>query len=407
MGITIADVEAARRTIAGQVLRTPMLPAPKLSALTGAEVYVKYENLQVTNSFKDRGALNKLASLGESARARGVIAMSAGNHAQAVAYHAARLTIPATIVMPVTTPFVKVEATQAHGAEVVLQGETVAEAQIRAETLARERRLTFVHPYDDPLVIAGQGTIALEMLEDAPELDVLVIPIGGGGLIAGNVIAARARKPTIEIVGAEAALYPSFWNALYGENLPLGGATLAEGIAVKNVGVLALPIVRELVSKIVLVDEAHLERAVNAYLTLQKTMAEGAGAAGLAAMLVEPEIFRGRKVGLILCGGNIDARILASVMVRELEREDRIVSFRLTIPDQPGVLGQIATRLGGLGANILAVEHRRLFLDVPAKGAKLDVTVETRDRAHAELIFKTLEGDGFQPVWIDTATMME
>jgi len=407
MGITIADVEAARRTIAGQVLRTPMLPAPKLSALTGAEVYVKYENLQVTNSFKDRGALNKLASLGESARARGVIAMSAGNHAQAVAYHAARLTIPATIVMPVTTPFVKVEATQAHGAEVVLQGETVAEAQVRAETLARDRGLTFVHPYDDPLVIAGQGTIALEMLEDAPELDVLVIPIGGGGLIAGNVIAARARKSTIEIVGAEAALYPSFWNALYGENLPLGGATLAEGIAVKNVGVLALPIVRELVSKIVLVDEAHLERAVNAYLTLQKTMAEGAGAAGLAAMLVEPETFRRRKVGLILCGGNIDARILASVMVRELEREDRIVSFRLTIPDQPGVLGQIATRLGGLGANILAVEHRRLFLDVPAKGAKLDVTVETHDRAHAELIFKTLEGDGFQPVWIDTATMME
>jgi len=407
MSITIADVEAARRTIAGQVLRTPMLPAPKLSALTGAEVYVKYENLQVTNSFKDRGALNKLASLSESARARGVIAMSAGNHAQAVAYHAARLAIPATVVMPVTTPFVKVEATQAHGAEVVLQGETVAEAQIRAEILARERGLTFVHPYDDPLVIAGQGTIALEMLEDAPDLDVLVIPIGGGGLIAGNAIAARARIPTIEIVGAEAALYPSFWNALYGENRPFGGATLAEGIAVKNVGVLALAIVRELVSKVVLVDEAYLERAVNAYLTLQKTMAEGAGAAGLAAVLAEPEMFRGRKVGLILCGGNIDARILASVMVRELEREDRIVSFRLTIPDQPGVLGQIATRLGRLGANILAVEHRRLFLDVPAKGAKLDVTVETRDRAHGEQIFKALEGDGFQPVWIDTATMME
>jgi threonine dehydratase len=234
-----------------------------------------------------------------------------------------------------------------------------------------------------------------------------VIPIGGGGLIAGNAIAARARKPAIEIVGAEAALYPSFWNALHGENRPLGGATLAEGIAVKNVGVLALPIVRELVSEIVLVDEAHLEQAVNAYLTLQKTMAEGAGAAGLAAMLVKPEKFRGRKVGLILCGGNIDARILASVMVRELEREDRIVSFRLTIPDQPGVLGQIATRLGQLGANILGVEHRRLFLDVPAKGARLDVTVETRDRAHGEQIFKALEADGFQPVWIDTATMME
>jgi threonine dehydratase len=407
MSITIADVEAARRTIAGQVLRTPMLPAPKLSALTGAEVHVKYENLQVTNSFKDRGAFNKLASLSPTARARGVIAMSAGNHAQAVAYHAARLAIPATIVMPLTTPFVKVEATQAHGAEVVLEGESVAEAQIRAEIIARERGRTLVHPYDDPLVIAGQGTIALEMLEEAPDLDALVIPIGGGGLIAGNAVAARARKPAIEIVGAEAALYPSFWNALHGENRPLGGATLAEGIAVKNVGVLALPIVRELVSEIVLVDEAHLEQAVNAYLTLQKTMAEGAGAAGLAAMLVNPEKFRGRKVGLILCGGNIDARILASIMVRELEREDRIVSFRLTIPDQPGVLGQIATRLGQLGANILGVEHRRLFLDVPAKGAKLDVTVETRDRAHGAKIFNALEGDGFQPVWIDTATMME
>jgi threonine dehydratase len=384
-----------------------MLPAPKLSALTAAEVYVKYENLQVTNSFKDRGALNKLASLSASERGRGVIAMSAGNHAQAIAYHAARLGIPATIVMPVTTPFVKVEATQAHGAEVVLEGETVADAQLRAETIARERGLTFVHPYDDPLVIAGQGTIALEMLEDAPDLDALVVPIGGGGLIAGTAIAARARKPAIEIVGAEAALYPSFWNALHGENRALGGATLAEGIAVKNVGVLALPIVRQLVSEIILVDEAHLERAVNAYLTLQKTMAEGAGAAGLAAMLVEPEKFRGRKIGLILCGGNIDARILASVMVRELERERRIVSFRLTIPDQPGVLGQIATRLGQLGANILGVEHRRLFLDVPAKGAKLDVTVETRDRAHGEHIFKVLTDDGFQPVWIDTATMME
>ena len=407
MSVTVADIEAARLTIAGEVLRTPMLPAPKLSALTGAEVYVKYENLQVTNSFKDRGAFNKLASLSPTARARGVIAMSAGNHAQAVAYHAARLTIPATIVMPLTTPFVKVEATQAHGAEVVLEGESVAEAQIRAETIARERGLTLVHPYDDALVIAGQGTIALEMLEDAPELDALVIPIGGGGLIAGNAIAARARKPAIEIVGAEAALYPSFWNALHGENRPLGGATLAEGIAVKNVGVLALPIVRELVSEIVLVDEAHLEQAVNAYLTLQKTMAEGAGAAGLAAMLAKPEKFQGRKVGLILCGGNIDARILASIMVRELEREDRIVSFRLTTPDQPGVLGQIATRLGQLGANILGVEHRRLFLDVPAKGAKLDVTVETRDRAHGTRIFTALEGDGFQPVWIDTATKME
>ncbi len=407
MSVTIADVKMARRTIAGRVLRTPMLPAPKLSALTGAEVFVKYENLQVTNSFKERGALNKLASLTQLERSQGVIAMSAGNHAQAVAYHAARLGIPATIVMPVTTPFVKIEATEAHDAEVVLEGETVSEAQKRAETLAQERSLTWVHPYDDPLVIAGQGTIALEMLEEVPELEMLVIPVGGGGLIAGNAVAAQAVEPAIEIVGAEAALYPSFWNALHGENRPCGGPTLAEGIAVKNVGVLALPIVRDLVSEIVLVDEAHLERAVNVYLTLQKTMAEGAGAAGLAAMLVNPDRFRGRKVGLVLCGGNIDPRILASIMVRELEREDRIVSFRLTIPDRPGVLGHIATRLGELGANILEVDHRRLFLDVPAKGAKLDVTMETRDQAHGEEIFQALEAEGFHPVWIDTASTME
>jgi threonine dehydratase len=405
--ITLADVEAARRTIAGSVLRTPMLPAPKLSALTGACVQVKYENLQVTNSFKERGALNKLASLTEAECKRGVIAMSAGNHAQAVAYHAARLRIPATIVMPVTTPFVKVEATQAQGAEVVLDGETVADAQMRAEAIARERGLTFVHPYDDPLVIAGQGTIALEMLEDARELDMLVFPIGGGGLIAGNAVAARAVKPSIEIVGAEAALYPSMWNAIKHDSRPLGGPTLAEGIAVKNVGALTLPIVRELVSKIVLVDEMQLERAVNAYLTLQKTMAEGAGAAGLAALLAEPEKFRGRNVGLILCGGNIDPRILASVMVRELERDDRIVSFRLTIPDQPGILGQIATRLGQLGANILEVDHRRLFLDVPAKGAKLDVTVETRGQAHGEEILHALAAEGYHPVRIETAMAME
>jgi len=407
MSVTIADIEAARRTIAGEVLRTPMLPAPKLSALTGAEVYVKYENLQVTNSFKDRGARNKLASLDAAARGRGVIAMSAGNHAQAVAYHAARLGIPATIVMPVTTPFVKVEATEACGAEVLLHGEGVAEAQVRAEAIARERGLMLVHPYDDPLVIAGQGTIALEMLEDVPDLEMLAIPIGGGGLIAGNAIAARARRPPIKIIGVEAALYPSVRNALTGENRPLGGATIAEGIAVKNVGQLTLPIVRELVAEIVLVDEAHLERAVNAYLTLQKTMAEGAGAAGLAAMLARPELFRGRKVGLILCGGNIDPRILASIMVRELERDNRIMSFRLTIPDRPGVLGQIATRLGELGANILEVDHRRLFLDVPAKGARLDVTVETRDRAHADAILAAFEEAGYQPLRIETGATMD
>ncbi len=405
MSVTLADIQAARSVIAGQVLRTPMLPAPRLSALTGASVFVKYENLQVTNSFKERGALNKLASLTADERKRGVIAMSAGNHAQAVAYHAARLGIAATIVMPVTTPYVKVAATRSHGAEVVLDGETVFEAQARAATLANERNMIWVHPYDDPKVIAGQGTIALEMLEDEPDLDMLVVPVGGGGLIAGNAIAARGINPKIEIVGTEAALYPSMWNVLRGEDLPIGGPTLAEGIAVKTPGTETLPVVRELVSAIVLVDEVQLERAVNAYLTLQKTMVEGAGAAGLAALLAEPSRFAGRKVGLILSGGNIDARILASIMVRELEREQRIVSFRLTIPDRPGVLGVIATRLGELGANILEVNHKRLFLDVPAKGARLDITVEARDRIHVDEILAALSAEGYQPQRIEAGDM--
>jgi threonine dehydratase len=405
--ITLADIEVGRRTIAGQVLRTPTLAAPPLSALTGASVYVKYENLQVTNSFKERGACVKLAALGASERRRGVIAMSAGNHAQAVAYHARRLGIPATIVMPVTTPFVKVKATEAHGATIVLCGQTLAEAQARAEDIATERDLVWVHPYDDPRIIAGQGTIALEMLEDVPDLDVLVIPIGGGGLIAGNAIAAHAIKPSLEIFGVECALYPSMWNAINCGERPCGGATLAEGIAVSKAGALTLPIVREHVRDIILVDEPLIERAVNAFVTLQKAMAEGAGAAGLAAMLAAPERFADRKVGLILCGGNIDPRILAAIMVRELERENRIVSFRLTIPDQPGILGRIASRLGELGANILGVDHHRLFLDVPAKGAKLDVTMETRDGAHAEQIFRALAAEGYQPVRLEGGAALE
>jgi len=405
--ITLADIKAARATIAGHVVRTPMLPAPPLSALTGADVHVKYENLQVTNSFKERGACVKLAALGEDERRRGVIAMSAGNHAQAVAYHSRRLGIPATIVMPVTTPFVKVKATEMLGADVVLSGETLLEAQLQAEALATKRNLVWVHPYDDSHIIAGQGTIALEMLEEVPDLDVLIVPIGGGGLIAGNAIAARAIRPTIEIIGVECSLYPSMWNAVRGENRACGGATLAEGIAVTRAGKLTLPVVRELVREIILVDEPLIERGVNVFLTLQKAMAEGAGAAGLAAMLAKPEQFAGRKVGLILCGGNIDPRILASIMVRELEREARIVSFRLTIPDRPGILGQIASRLGGFGANILAVDHHRLFLDVPAKGAKLDVTIETRDAAHAEEIFRALAADGYEPVRLESGAVLQ
>ncbi len=401
MTVTFDAIEAARVTIAGQVMRTPMLPAPPLSAITGAEVYVKYENLQVTNSFKERGALVKLVSLTETEKARGVIAMSAGNHAQAVALHASRLGVPATIVMPETTPFVKIAATRSHGARVVLDGETLSEAQARAEMIQAAEGLTWVHPYDDPQVMAGQGTIACEMLEEVPDLDMLVIPIGGGGLIGGNAIAAKTMRPGIDIVGVEAALYPSMWNAIHGRSEPVGGPTLAEGIAVKIVGRSTLPVVREHVSDIVLVGESELERAVNLYLTRQKTIAEGAGAAGLAALLAKPERFRGRKVGLILCGGNIDPRILASIMVRELEREDRIVSFRISIPDRPGLLGIVATLLGRLGANILEVEHKRLFLDTPAKGTKLDVTIETRDGDHARDILAALAAEGLPAVRIE------
>jgi threonine dehydratase len=397
MSVAIDDIRRAAARIAGRVIRTPTFFAPRLSGLTGAEVFVKYENMQATGSFKDRGALVKLESLTADERRRGVIAMSAGNHAQAVAYHAARLGIPATIVMPITTPFVKLQNTRSHGARVVLQGEQLSECQIEVEALVAAENLTLVHPYDDPHVIAGQGTVALEMLDDAPELETLIVPIGGGGLISGMAVAANALKPGIEVVGVEAELYPSFWNAIRGEDRPLGGPTLAEGIAVKNVGRLTLPIVRALVADIILVTESELERSVNAFATLQHTLAEGAGGAGLAAMLARPERFRGRKVGLVLCGGNIDARILAAIMMRELERTDRLLSFRVTSLDRPGLLATIAQSLAKAGANILEVSHRRLMLDVPAKGVSLDVTVETRDRAHAEAVIASLAAEGLRP----------
>lgn len=395
--MTFADVERAARLVAADIVRTPTFVAPALSALTGADVHVKYENMQVTGAFKERGALVKLASLSVEERERGVVAMSAGNHAQAVALHATRMGVPATIVMPAGTPAVKIARTRAYGAEVVVHGETLSESEDHVRALIEQRGLVLVHPYDDPHVMAGQGTIALEMLADAPDLDMLVVPIGGGGLISGMAVAARALKPGIQIIGVEARLYPSFWNALGRDPLPVGGPTLAEGIAVKNVGRLTLPIVRDLVDDLVLVDEPHLERAVNAFATLQHTMAEGAGAAALAALLAAPERFRGRRAGLVLCGGNIDARLLASIMVREQEREGRIVHLRITLPDRPGLLGQIASTLGRLDANILEVSHRRLMLDVPAKGVSLDVTMETRGRAHAQEVIDALTGLGLPP----------
>ncbi len=394
--VTLADVEAARPIVTAAVVRTPTLRAPRLSELTGADVYVKYENFQVTASFKERGAVVKLSRLSPAEAQRGVIAMSAGNHAQAVAFHGTRLGITTTIVMPETTPQVKVTATRAFGAKVVLHGESVGDAEQEALRLAAAQELVFVHPYDDPDIIAGQGSLALEMLEDAPGLDCILVPVGGGGLISGMAVAVQGHAPQTRVIGVEAALYPAMWTAMTGIARDSGGPTLAEGIAVRNVGRLTTPIIRALAPEVVLVEEPELERAVNAYLTLQKTLSEGAGAAGLAALLTDPERFRGQRVGLVLSGGSIDPRVLAAILMRELERDQRIVSFRLTILDRPGMLGVISTLLGKMGANILEVHHRRTFLDVPAKGTRLDLTVETRDHLHAEAIQRALEAEGLQ-----------
>ncbi len=395
MSVTIDDIRKAAKKLEGHVVRSPMLAAPKLSELTGAQIHLKHENLQYTNSFKDRGAYIKLASLSRDERRRGVIAMSAGNHAQAVAYHAAALAIPATIVMPQTTPFVKVESTEKLGATVVLSGETLADAQVAAEAIIENKGLVLVHPYDDPAIIAGQGTVALEMLQDEPDLDVLIAPIGGGGLISGCAIAARALKPDIEIIGVEAALFASMSAALKGEPANCGGNTIAEGIAVKNVAERTIAIVRDLVSDIVCLDETIIERAVNACLLLQKSVVEGAGAASLGAVMLEPERYRGRKVGLVVSGGNVDPRLLSFVIYRELVRDKRIVNFRVQIPDTPGVLGRISSFIGSHGANILEVSHRRMFLDMPAKGAELELMVETRDGHHAETLLEAIRGLGF------------
>ena len=393
---SLADIKNAAEALKGHVVRTPLIAAPKLSALSGAEIFIKYENLQFTNSFKDRGAYLKLDSLTGEERNRGVVAISAGNHAQAVAYHASRLGIPALIVMPEGTPFVKVGNTEALGAEVVLAGETIAESRDTADVIARERDLTFVHPYDDSFVITGQGTVGIEMLADQPDLDMIVIPIGGGGLIAGCAVAAKALKPEIEIIGVEVEYFPSMHHGVRDEEPVCGGQTLAEGIAVKKVGDLTLPIVRDLVEDIILVDEAAIERAICTLLTVQKTMSEGAGAAGLAAITKEPERFKGKNVGLVLTGGNIDPRMLASLVVRGLEFEEKIISLRLKITDQPGVLGSIASMLGKAGANILEVSHRRAFLDVPAKGATLDIVIETKDAEHGAQVMHKMREAGFE-----------
>jgi threonine dehydratase len=395
MTISFHDIEKAQQLLKGNAVRTPLLRSAKLSEITAAEVFVKFENMQVTNSFKDRGAFVKLSSLSDPEKLQGVIAMSAGNHAQAVAYHAKRLGIPATIVMPETTPSTKVERTRAHGARVLLSGETLADSQVTAEAIVAEKGLILIHPYDDDRIIAGQGTIGIEMLADEPALDVIVVPIGGGGVISGIALAAKNLKPEIEIIGVEVKLYPSMYAALRGQTAKCGGSTLAEGIAVKNVTERTVTICRQFVDDVRLVGESDIERAVMAYLAHQKTLAEGAGAAGLAAVMADPAHFRGKKVGLVLCGGNIDPRILSSVITRELQREMRIVNLRITIDDRPGVLGKISTLLGQHGANILEVSHRRMFLDIPAKGAELEIMLETRDQRHAEEIVRLIEAQGF------------
>jgi len=396
MSITLADIEEAHLAIAPFVLRTRTLPAPILSSLTGAEVYLKYENMQVTSSFKERGALWKLLSLSRAQRDRGVVTMSAGNHAQAVARHASRLCIPATVVMPATTPFVKIKATEDFGARVILEGQSIADAQQRAESLVRERDLTMVHPYDDQRVIAGQGTLALEMIEDVPDIEILIIPVGGGGLIAGCSVAVHAKRTNMEIIGVQSCLYPSMWNAINHGQKPVGGLTLAEGIAVRNVGRLTEPICRQLVSRIVLVDDTDLERAIYSFLTLQKTMVEGAGAAGLAAMLAAPSLFRGRRVGLILSGGNIDPRVLATITVRGLEREARIVTFNLTTNQERNALVEISKRVEALHGHIMEVHHSRLFLDAPSRGTSIQLTIETADEGHIAQIERVLRAEGYQ-----------
>ena len=393
--VTLQDVRAAAERIAGAVVHTPCLRSETLSRIAKADIWLKFENLQFTASFKERGALNTLLQLTPDERQRGVIAMSAGNHAQGVAYHAGRLAIPATIVMPAFTPNMKVTHTRGHGAKVVLHGNTLAEAAAEAHRLAAAEKLVFVHPYDDPRIIAGQGTIALEMLHDVPELDTLVAPVGGGGMIAGCAVAARGLKPDLKVIGVETAGYSAMRQQMAGEPVTAGGDTIAEGIAVRDIGELPLKICRALLEKVVSVDEVTIERAIALLLEVEKTVVEGAGAVGLAALLAYPELFRGRKVGLVLSGGNIDTRLLASVLLRGLVRDGRIVQLRLMIGDAPGQLARVATIIGKLGGNIVEVQHQRLF-GVVAKATELDVTVETRDRAHVRELVAALEADGFK-----------
>jgi threonine dehydratase len=397
--IGLEDIRAAAASLKGQVVETPCAFSQTLSEITGARVVLKFENLQFTASFKERGALNRLQALSPAQRQRGVLAVSAGNHAQAVAYHAQRLGIPAVILMPRFTPHVKVERTRHFGAEVVLRGESFDEASQHAGQLARERQLLLVHPYDDELVMAGQGTLALEMLAAHPELEALVVPVGGGGLIAGVATAAKGLKPGIEVVGVQASRFPAMRQLLRGLPVECGQYSLAEGIAVKRPGQLTLEVARQRVDEILLVGEEDIERAVLLLLEVEKTVVEGAGAAGLAALVRHPERFRGRQVGLVLSGGNIDLLPLSSIIQRGLVRTGRLVRLRAEVRDVPGALAQLTQLLAGADANIVEVNHRRAFTSLPLQSAEVEFVLQTRGQDHLERIVEELGRAGHR-VWL-------
>jgi threonine dehydratase len=405
--VTIDDVRAAHARIRDSIVRTPTLISRTLSELTGATVYLKFENLQFTAAYKERGALNTLLQLSDAARAKGVIAASAGNHAQGLAYHAARLGVPATIVMPRNTPTVKVVQTEGHKATVVLEGDTFDAAYAHARVLEAERGYTFVHPFDDPRIIAGQGTTAIEMFEDVPGIDTLVTPIGGGGLISGMATVARARSAAtgrpIEVVGVEAELFPSMYNRINGTDMPCAGDTLAEGIAVKEPGGITARMVAALVDDILLVSERSLEEAVSLLLQIEKTVVEGAGAAGLAALLAHPGRFAGKTIGVVLCGGNIDTRLLANVLLRDLARSGRLARLRIRLQDQPGALFNVARLFDQERVNIIEVYHQRVFTTLPAKGLITDIECETRDSAHLNRLMTALRAAGYETTQVELA----
>jgi threonine dehydratase len=392
--LSLDDVRTAHARVAPSIVRTPTLISRTLSRLTGATVYLKFENLQFTAAYKERGALNKLLQLDPESSARGVIAASAGNHAQGLAYHAARLGIPVTIIMPKTTPMVKVMQTQGHGANVILHGENVDDSLSYAHAMAETEGLTIVHPFNDPQIMAGQGTVAIEMLEDAPDIDMLIIPVGGGGLISGCSTVAKAMGG-IEVIGVEAELYPSMYNLMKGTSLPCAGDTLAEGIAVKEPGSITSEVVARLVDDIVLVSERYLEEAVSLLLQIEKTVVEGAGAAGFAAMLAYPERFKGKTVGIVLCGGNIDTRLLANVLLRDLARSGRLARLRIKLQDRPGALYNVARIFDQEQVNIIEVYHQRVFSTLPAKGLITDIECETRDAAHLDALMAALAREGY------------